>query len=175
VFSHLRFTALFPLALGACSTALLVDTPYDDVEPDAEAGVALDAGRPRDAGSDAARPRDAGVDAGADPSAQRGCERGLPIEGFATLLTDDCARRSLRMCAGPRELDVALDEIAKRCRVLNGVRVGFSLSSAGCPEQLRYDQASVRGATSQCLQGALEQLRFSCQGGCGLVRVGTSP
>jgi hypothetical protein len=176
VVHRLRFCSLIlpSLALGACSTALLAETPYDDGDSEPDATVLIDAGRPRDAGAarDAATPRDGG--AGVLEAGSTGaCTRGLPVEGFATLLTFDCAMRPLRMCGGQEQLDSELANIARVCRVSSGVTLGFTLTSEGCPEQLRYDQFSVFGDTSRCIQNALEQLRFTCVSQCGLVRVGS--
>ena len=173
---RLRFCSLIlpSFALGACSTALLVETPYDDVDSEPDATVLIDAGRLRDAGSarDAATTRDGG--AGVFDAGSSGlCTLGLPVEGFATLLTSDCAMRSPRMCGGREQLDSELANIARQCRVSSGVTLGFTLTSAGCPEQLRYDQMSVFGDTSRCIQNALERLRFTCVSQCGLVRVGS--
>lgn len=167
------FAALLPLALGACSTALLPESAYDDVEPETDGP--LDASVPRDAATDAARPRDAAVPGDASASSSnfpRDCTAALPAAGFATLFTQDCAMRKQLMCTSQSDLDRQLETIATRCGAPRGAILGFTTSAAGCPDQLRYDQASVRGAISFCLQGALEELRFPCANRCGVVRVG---
>lgn len=196
-----RLPLLFtlPLLLGACSTALLVDTPFDDdPQPDAstlvDAGVPQDAASPRDSGTsaDSGAARDAGIridggatrdsgtsaDSGASRDASvspdvgfpRDCKRDLPSAGIASLLTDDCSMRPTLMCPNQTDLDRQFARLAAACRVPAKVTVGFVINASGCPELLTYDQRTVQGSPSLCLQTVLETVRLTCPNRCGLLR-----
>ena len=157
-----RGFALFGVA--ACSTALL---PYSQEEDTEDAGSAEDA-----AATDASGARDAGRPDAAPADQPHDCTSELPVNGVASLFTQDCATRPLHPCTGQRELDLVLAKIASDCDVLRQpVRLGFTLEPDGCPAQLRYDQRWVLGSISSCMQSKLETLRFGCKLDCAVFSV----
>ena len=181
------FVILLPLLLGACSTALLVDTPYDD-DPQPEAGALPDAGLPRDASvpRDASTPRDAGGsdagprdagsveagppprDSGAGRDIPLNCATDIPDDNFATLLVDDCASRPLLMCGTQSNLNNQLATLMRGCRIPSNVTVGVQISSGGCPALLTY-VPRISANVSLCLQTVLETVRLTCPTRCALV------
>ena len=168
---------------SGCSTALLIDSPYDeDEEMDRDAG-AFDAGGPVDASvildARADAGRDAAVDAGRDAAADAGrphdCAVELPTRGYASLLTGGCAMRPTTSCIGQATLDSYLDRAARSCGLPQSGRpadLGFTFGSDGCPTEFRFEQEFVRGMISACIQARLEQARFECWSTqCAVVRV----
>jgi hypothetical protein len=166
---------------SACSTALPVESIYDDeVEPTLDAGVLKDAAV-RDAAAHDAAVKDAGPlrDAAASPDAgpSHNCNKELPTAGFASLVTSDCERRTITRCANQIALDAELVRIALGCklsRATNAVDLGFILNASGCPSQFRYGQAEVQGAVSNCIQTQLEKMRVDCRLDCAVARVSTN-
>jgi hypothetical protein len=157
---------------GACSSALPIESPYEDDEPEPvlDASRPVDAGAPRDAGAkDAAVTRDAGLSVDAGPG--HNCAKELPTAGFASLVTTDCDQRLITRCVSQAALDAELVRLARGCKVSQIANLGFSLSSSGCPTQFRYGEAHVLGAVSNCIQSQLERLRFDCKLECAVVRV----
>lgn len=182
------------LLLTGCSTALPVDSPYDDDLPvdasapfDAslpvDAGTLADARPPTDAGRDASADagRDASVDAGRDAAVDAGrphdCATELPTRGVASLLTSDCTLRAVSDCNGQASLDRELERIGLAClgTQYRTANLGFTLGSTGCPTQFRYEQEFVRGSISNCIQAVLERTRFSCRLECAVVQVVNRP
>lgn len=174
-------TAALVLLLQGCSTALLPESEFEDDELEDDAAAPFDARVPADTGPTDARVqsdsgRDAGTDGsvGVDAGRPHDCPVVLPKNGFATLLTDDCGKRPSRPCTGQASLDQELTRIAQNCglgSLSKPADLGFTLNSAGCPTQLRYDQDYVRGMISSCIQTQLEMLRFGCNLQCAIARI----
>jgi hypothetical protein len=167
--------------LSGCSTALFVDSPYDDDLTEQDATAPFDASARADASTVDARVdagRDAAQDAGRDAAVDAGrlhdCTVELPQANFASLLTNGCATRQPTLsCVGQVTLDNRMDFIARKCGLPQAGRpadLGFVLGSEGCATFFLYDQAFVRGAISGCIQNELEQVRFDCWSAqCGVV------
>jgi hypothetical protein len=105
------------------------------------------------------------------------CSDELPQgSNFFSLLTDDCARRSVTKCqrddlhTSQQSVDRMLSDAREACAVSGEISLGITFNALGCPDWLYYTAGRrLPNRQSACLSERLEALRVDCAPRCALV------